>query len=69
MIKRNKKVKTYAFVDASNIIYGARSEGWFIDQRKLFQYLKRKFGVSKAFFYYGKDSREERFKKMGRTLN
>jgi uncharacterized LabA/DUF88 family protein len=36
-------VKTYAFVDASNIIYGAREEGWLIDQKKLLEYLKRKY--------------------------
>ncbi len=52
-----KKV-VYAFIDASNIIYGARSEGWFIDQNKLLEYLKHKFSVSKAFFYYGKDSKD-----------
>lgn len=34
---------TYGFVDASNIIYGAKAEGWFIDQKKLFDYIKRKF--------------------------
>jgi uncharacterized LabA/DUF88 family protein len=53
-----KKENVYAFIDASNIIYGARSEGWFIDQKKLFIYLKNKFKISKAFFYYGKDSRD-----------
>lgn len=53
-------MKTYAFIDASNIIYGARAEGWLIDQRKLFQYLKTKFSVSKAFFYYGKDSKNKK---------
>lgn len=58
-MKKSKKVKTYAFVDASNIIYGARAEGWFIDQKKLLDYLKRKFNVSKAFFYYGKDSKSQ----------
>lgn len=54
---KEKTVKTYAFVDASNIIYGARTEGWRIDLEKLLRYLKQKFSVSKAFFYYGKDSR------------
>lgn len=70
-----KRVKTYAFVDASNIIYGARVEGWFIDQEKLIGYLKHKYGVSKAFFYYGKDSKnvkQEKFlkklEKFGYTL-
>lgn len=48
--------KTYAFIDASNIIYGARAEGWLIDLKKLILYLKKRFSVSKAFFYYGKDS-------------
>ena len=48
-------MKTYAFIDASNIIYGARTEGWLIDQKKLFNYLKTKFKTSKTFFYFGKD--------------
>jgi len=75
MIKRNKKLKVYAFVDASNIIYGARAEGWFIDQKKLLNYLKKKFHVSKAFFYYGKDSKSvkkekflQKLKEFGYTL-
>lgn len=49
--------RTYCFIDASNIIYGAKDEGWLIDQKKLFKYLKTKFNVSKAFFYFGKDSK------------
>lgn len=49
--------KTYAFIDASNIIYGARAEGWFIDLKKLINYLRTRFEVKKAFFYYGKDSK------------
>jgi len=49
---------TYAFIDASNIIYGARAEGWLIDQKRLIQYLKAKFWIQKAFFYYGKDSKD-----------
>lgn len=71
----HKGVKTYAFVDASNIIYGAKAEGWLIDQKKLLNYLKNKFGVSKAFFYYGKDSKSvkkekflQKLKEFGYTL-
>ncbi len=55
---------TYAFIDASNIIYGARSGNWLIDQQKLYYYLQNKYQVTKAFFYYGKDSnslKKERF--------
>lgn len=32
--------KTYAFVDASNIIYGTRDEGWKVDFKKLIKYLE-----------------------------
>lgn len=70
-----KKLKAIAFVDAANIIYGTKAEKWFIDLNKLLRYLKGKYGVSKAFFYYGKDSKnekEERFlkkvKDFGYTL-
>lgn len=68
MIKKSKIIKTYAFVDASNIIYGARAEGWLIDQKKLLQYLKNKFVVSKAFFYYGKDSKSIKQQKFLKRL-
>lgn len=68
MIKKSKIIKTYAFVDASNIIYGARAEGWLIDQKKLLQYLKSKFGVSKVFFYYGQDSKNIKQQKFLKRL-
>ena len=67
-MSRTKRIKTYAFVDASNIIYGARAEGWFIDQKKLINYLKEKFRVSKAFFYYGKDSKSQKKEKFLKKL-
>lgn len=69
------KKKVFAFIDASNIIYGARSERWFIDQNKLLKYLRHKFLVSKAYFYYGKDSKNpkkeaflKKLKKFGYIL-
>ena len=46
-------MKTYAFIDASNLFYGGeKSLGWKIDYQKLFQYLKTKYNVS-AVFYFG----------------
>lgn len=72
---QKKTIKTYAFIDASNIIYAARDQGWRIDLKKLFAYLKQKFSVSKALFYYGKDSKSEKkeaflkkLRKFGYTL-
>lgn len=41
MKRRKSRGKTFAFIDASNIIYGARAEGWFIDLHKLLKYLKQ----------------------------
>ena len=60
MENKTKQITTYAFIDASNIIYGAKAEGWFIDQKKLLFYLRKKFSVLKAFFYYGKDSKNDK---------
>ena len=57
VIKNSSVDNTYAFIDASNIIYGAKDEGWLLDQQKLYKYLKSKFDISKAFFYFGKDSK------------
>lgn len=68
MVKNRKSIRTYAFVDASNIIYGAREEGWFIDLKKLLNYLKQKFSVSKTFFYYGKDSKNQKKEKFLQKL-
>ncbi|MEK7664062.1 MAG: NYN domain-containing protein [Patescibacteria group bacterium] len=46
-------MKTYAFIDASNLFYGGeKSLGWKIDYEKLLKYLTKKYGVDK-FFYFG----------------
>lgn len=47
-------MKTFAFIDASNLFYGGeKSLGWKIDYQKLFKYLKEKYAVSKAFYFGG----------------
>ena len=47
-------MKTFAFVDASNLFYGGeKSLGWKIDYQKLLNYLKEKYGVSIAFYFGG----------------
>lgn len=53
MIKRRKITKTYAFVDASNIIYGTRDEGWRVDFKKLFKYLKERYNCKKIYYFAG----------------
>src|SRR3989338_1607664 len=47
-------MSTYAYIDASNLFYGGKkSLGWSIDYQKLYQYLKRKYGVSQAYYFGG----------------
>ena len=56
IIRENTNGKTYAFIDASNLFYGGRkSLGWSIDYQKLAKYLKRKYAVSKIFYFGGVD--------------
>jgi len=54
VIKKN--TKTVVFIDAANIIYGARDGGWKMDFKKLIKYLKERFGARKVFYYAGLDS-------------
>lgn len=47
-------MKTFAFVDASNLFYGGeKSLGWKIDYEKLFKYLQEKYNASKIFYFGG----------------
>lgn len=46
-------MKTYAFIDASNLFYGGeKSLGWKIDYEKLYKYLEEKYDVS-VIYYFG----------------
>lgn len=48
------ELKTYTFIDASNLFYGGiRRLVWRIDYEKLSIYLKKKYQVSKIFYYSG----------------
>lgn len=47
-------MKTYAFIDASNLFYGGeKSLGWKIDYRKLLKYLKKRYQAKKVFYFGG----------------
>lgn len=47
-------MKSFAFIDASNLFYGGeKSLGWKIDYSKLIKYLKKKYLVSKVFYFGG----------------
>lgn len=45
---------TYAYIDASNLFYGGeKSLGWKIDYKKLHNYLKNRYNVSKIYYFGG----------------
>ncbi len=47
-------LKTYAFIDASNLFYGGeKSLGWKIDYSKLIKYLKEKYEVTDVYYFGG----------------
>lgn len=47
-------MKTYAFIDASNLFYGGeKSLGWKIDYSKLIKYLQEKYKVSEVYYFGG----------------
>lgn len=69
MSTSKKKLKTIVFVDASNIIYGAKRESGFkVDFRKLAKYLKTRFNASKIYFYGGVNTKKIDFNKYEKML-
>ncbi len=53
-------MKTYAFIDASNIIYGTRDEGWKVDFRKLYKYLTERYECKKIYYFGGQEKSDEK---------
>lgn len=52
-------MRTYAFIDASNLFYGGEKRlGWKIDYAKLLKYLKAKYGVSRACYFGGVETHD-----------
>src|SRR3989338_7783005 len=52
--RKVNNMKTYAFIDASNLFYGGeKSLGWKIDYKKLLSYLKQKYKVIRALYFGG----------------
>jgi uncharacterized LabA/DUF88 family protein len=52
-MKKFSQKGNYAFIDSQNLNLGVRSQGWRLDWRKFRQYLRNKYGVSKAYLFIG----------------
>ncbi|MFA5021447.1 MAG: NYN domain-containing protein [Patescibacteria group bacterium] len=46
-------INNYAFIDSQNLNLGVKSQSWNLDWRKLRQYLRNKYKVSKAYLFIG----------------
>lgn len=62
-------MKTYAFIDASNIIYGTRDEGWKVDFRKLYKYLTERYKCKKIYYFGGQDHKNLKQQKFYKLLD
>jgi len=47
------KENTYAFIDSQNLYIGIRDQGWSLDYKKFYIYLKEKYKADRAFIYIG----------------
>lgn len=65
---KRKKLATFAFIDASNIIYGTRDEGWKVDFRKLLRYLRERYNCKKIYYFAGKDENNKKQIKFYKKL-
>lgn len=65
---KTKRIATYAFIDASNIIYGTRNEGWRVDFEKLYKYLRERYNCRKIYYFGGLDSSNEKQKSFYKIL-
>lgn len=64
-----QNVKTYVFIDASNIIYGVlKYDGWKVDLLKLKKYLESRYGAQKIFYYAGIEPDNEKQKLFYKKL-
>ncbi len=62
-------MKTYAFIDASNIIYGTRDEGWKVDFKKLFKYLTERYRCKKVYYFAGLEEENKKQQKFYKLLD
>ena len=52
MSKPNRE-NNYAFIDSQNLYLGVKNQGWKLDYRKFFRYLKDRYRVTKAIIFIG----------------
>jgi len=46
-------MSNYAFIDSQNLNLSIREQGWVLDFKRFRQYIRDKYGVTKAFLFIG----------------
>lgn len=49
----NKKEIIYAFIDSNNLYLGVKDQGWILDFKRFYIYLKDKYKIEKVFLFIG----------------
>lgn len=62
-------MNTYTFIDASNIIYGTRDEGWRVDFKKLYRYLTERFESQKIYYFAGIEDNNDKQRRFYNLIN
>ncbi len=55
-----KALENYAFIDSQNLNLGIKDQGWDLDFRRFRIYLQEKYGVAKAYLFFGYMPERER---------
>jgi uncharacterized LabA/DUF88 family protein len=57
--KKSTSTNNYAFIDSQNLNLGTQRMGWKMDWRKFREFLRERYGVSKAYMFIGYMSENE----------
>ena len=52
-LTNKSSTRTYCFIDSQNLYLGIRNQGWELDYKKFYVYLKEKYQADKVFIYLG----------------
>ena len=63
-----KALENYAFIDSQNLNLGIKDQGWDLDFRRFRIYLQEKYGVAKAYLFFGYMPERERLYQKWRLL-
>jgi len=62
------KPEAKVYIDGANMFYTQKKLGWFIDWKKMKDYLKEKWDIIEVRYYIGVKSGDEKMSKFIHTL-